>query len=89
MRSVSAREANQAFSRILGEAEGGEEVVITRRGKPVAVLGPWKPPAMTPERQAAIERISKMMHEGVHLGGPPYYKSKDELYDDALGLTEE
>ncbi len=64
-------------------------MVITRRGKPVAVLGPWKPPVMTPERQAAIERISKMMHEGVHLGGPPYYKSKDELYDDALGLTEE
>ena len=81
MRSVSAREANQAFSRIFGEAESGEQVVITRRGKPVAVLGPWKPPAMTPEREAAIERISKMMREGVHLGGPPYYKSRDELYD--------
>ena len=36
MRSVSAREANQASSRILGEAEAGEEIVITRRGKPVA-----------------------------------------------------
>jgi prevent-host-death family protein len=35
---VSAREANQAFSRILGEAEAGEEIVITRRGKPVATL---------------------------------------------------
>ena len=38
MRSVSAREANQQFARILGEAASGEEIVITRRGKPVAVL---------------------------------------------------
>jgi antitoxin (DNA-binding transcriptional repressor) of toxin-antitoxin stability system len=36
MRSVSAREANQQFARILGEAPNGEEVVITRRGQPVA-----------------------------------------------------
>ena len=40
MRSVNAREANQAFSHLLAEAEAGEEVVITRRGKPVATLGP-------------------------------------------------
>ena len=44
MRAVSAREANQSFSRILHEAEGGESVVITRRGKPVAVLAPYPPP---------------------------------------------
>jgi prevent-host-death family protein len=40
MRSVSAREANQQFARILGEAASGEEIVITRRGKAVAVLAP-------------------------------------------------
>jgi prevent-host-death family protein len=80
LRTVTAREANQAFSRILGEAEGGEEIVITRRGRPVAVLRPWKQP-MTPERQAAIERISRLMREGVSLGGGPYYTSRDELYD--------
>ena len=80
LRTVSAREANQAFSRILGEAEGGEEIVITRRGKPVAVLRPWKQP-MTPERRAAIERAIALMREGVDLGGGPYYASRDELYD--------
>ena len=42
MRSVSAREANQQFARILGEAASGEEIVITRRGKPVAVLAPYR-----------------------------------------------
>ena len=40
MRTVSAREANQQFARILGEAANGEEIVITSRGKPVAVLTP-------------------------------------------------
>ena len=42
MRSVSAREANQQFARILGEAANGEEIVITRRGRPVAVLAPYR-----------------------------------------------
>ena len=45
MRSVTAREANQSFSRILSEAEAGEEIVITRRGKVVARL---MPPETTP-----------------------------------------
>jgi hypothetical protein len=70
LRTVTAREANQAFSRILGEAEGG-----------VAVLRPWRQP-MTPERKAAIERAIALMREGVRLGGGPYYASRDKLYDD-------
>jgi antitoxin (DNA-binding transcriptional repressor) of toxin-antitoxin stability system len=32
MRFVTAREANQAFSQILRDAEGRESLVITRRG---------------------------------------------------------
>ena len=40
MRSVSAREANQQFSRLLGEAANGEEIVITRSGEPVVALVP-------------------------------------------------
>ena len=39
MKYVSAREANQAFSRgYLVRPECGEEIIITRHGKPVAVL---------------------------------------------------
>ena len=40
MKTVSAREANQHFSRLLRAAAEGEDVVITRRGKPVAKLVP-------------------------------------------------
>ena len=42
MVTVSAREANQQFSRILEAAVGGQEVTITRRGVPVAKLVPLK-----------------------------------------------
>ncbi len=37
-RRVSLREANQHLSRYVDEAERGAEVIITRRGKPVARL---------------------------------------------------
>jgi len=42
MRAVTAREANQSFSRILKAAESGESVVITRRGEPVAIIAPYR-----------------------------------------------
>ncbi|MGH6912754.1 MAG: type II toxin-antitoxin system Phd/YefM family antitoxin, partial [Geminicoccales bacterium] len=42
MKTVSAREANQQFSRLLGEVAAGEEVVITHRGKPVATILPYR-----------------------------------------------
>jgi prevent-host-death family protein len=79
MRSVSAREANQQFARILGEAADGEEIVITRRGRPVAVLAPYRPPALTPEKEAAIARVVEMMRRGLVHGARRF--SRDEIYD--------
>jgi prevent-host-death family protein len=79
MRSVSAREANQQFARILGEAASGEEIVITRRGQPVAVLSPYRAPAMTPEREAAIEQLLEMMRRGIVRGARRF--SRDEIYE--------
>jgi len=38
MYSVSVAEAKARFSEILGHVEGGDEVIITRRGRPVARL---------------------------------------------------
>lgn len=83
MRSVSARQANQQFSRWLAEAETGEEVVITRRGKPVATLAPYRPPAMTPERMAAVELAIAMMKRGLSIAPdaprPPF--TRDEMHE--------
>src|SRR6266481_3689145 len=68
MRSVTAREANQAFSRILKEAEAGEPVVITRRGQPVAIIAPYRA-ADAQEREHAIEHIVALMRRGLPIGG--------------------
>jgi prevent-host-death family protein len=78
MRAVSAREANQAFSRILQEAEGGEKIVITRRGKPVAVLAPYAADR-TREREEAIERAIALMKKGLPLGGRRF--TRDEMHE--------
>jgi antitoxin (DNA-binding transcriptional repressor) of toxin-antitoxin stability system len=57
----------------------GEEVVITRRGKPVARLAPIAP-AADAERQAEIDRIIAHFREGVDLGEPVAW-TRDELYE--------
>jgi prevent-host-death family protein len=51
MKTVSARQANHEFSDLLSRAERGEEILITKRSKPVAVLGPYRPPLMAAERK--------------------------------------
>lgn len=40
MRVITARDANQSFSRLLTEVERGETVLITKNGKTVAELRP-------------------------------------------------
>ena len=78
MRAVSAREANQAFSRILQEAEGGESVVITRRGKPGAVLAPYVA-YRSRDREQAIERAVELMRKGLPIGGRRF--TRDEMHE--------
>ena len=81
MRRVSLREANQNFAKLIADVEAGEEVVLTRRGRPVARLSP-EPPAVrrgSPEWQAAYERMVAMLERGFNLGGLKV--NRDELYD--------
>ena len=78
MRSVTAREANQAFSRILKEAEGGQSVVITRRGQPVAVIAPYRA-ADGRERERAIEHIVTLMRRGLPIGARDF--TRNEMHE--------
>lgn len=79
MRTVSAREANQRFSKLLEAAVSGEEVTITRHGVPVAKLVPCRPmPARDADerRRAAIEWL-----RSGPLPGPAPVWTRDELYE--------
>jgi prevent-host-death family protein len=78
MRLITAREANQSFSRLLREAEGGETVVVTRRGKPVVVVAPY-PGKQAANREEAVTRIVNLMRQGLPLGGRRF--TRDEMHE--------
>ena len=64
-KTLTLREANQAFSRCIREVEAGEEITITRRGEPVARIVPVRRErVLTPEQEAALERTRQRMEKG-------------------------
>lgn len=77
MRTIGAFEAKNTLGSLLDLVEKGEEVLITRHGKPVArMVAPGNAPGSEAAR-AAAERIREMS-KGMTLGGI----SIRELIDD-------
>ena len=81
MKTVSARQANHHFSDLLSRAERGEEILITKRSKPVAVLGPYRPPLMTAERKRAVQRAIDVMTKGLSWGSILPKFERDEMHE--------
>ena len=81
MRRVTAREANQRFSEVLSAVETGELVVITKRGRPVALMSPYPAEALAAERQGAIDRMIASMNEPVTLRGGFRTFTRDEMHE--------
>jgi prevent-host-death family protein len=78
MLTMGAFEAKTHLSALLERVARGEEVVITKRGRPFARPVPAAPP--DPERiSRAMERI-KAIRKGPSLGGPSW---KDQRGRDA------
>lgn len=75
---VSLREVNQHLTRYVKAVEAGERIVITRRGKPVALLSPVpsEQRRLSPQQEAALERLLSADHR---LGGTA--PSRDELHE--------
>ncbi len=79
-KTVTLRDANQNFARYVREVQAGEEIVITRRGQPVAKLSPVSGKrVLTPEQEAALERTRKRLEKGWPLGIGKV--DRDSLYD--------
>lgn len=68
MRKVGAFEAKNRLGALLDRVENGEEIVITRRGKPVAKLVPAEPGFDRAKAQRAIQGLLEAS-QGVTLGG--------------------
>ena len=60
MIEIGAFEAKTHFSALLERAARGEEILITKRGKPLAKIVPAKPTHNPEEVRAALERLRAM-----------------------------
>jgi prevent-host-death family protein len=80
MKVVNARRANHEFSDLLSRVERGEEILITKRNKPVAVLSPYRLPLMTPEREKAIQHAIDVMGQGLPWGGTLRRFRREEMH---------
>ena len=60
MQHIGAFEAKTHLSQLLDQVEAGQEVIITRRGKPVARLVPMQAETAAERRQAAFARIDEL-----------------------------
>lgn len=67
MAEVGAFEAKNKLSALLDRVESGEEIVITRKGKPVARLVPAA--AEDTRRQRAREAVRRIRERAEKLGG--------------------
>ncbi len=81
MKTVSARQANHEFSALLSRAERGEDILITKHNKPVAVLSPYRAPAMTAQRKRAIQHAIHVMTKGLRWGGTLQRFARNEMHD--------
>lgn len=79
-RQVPIREVNQHLSRYIEIAEQGEEIIITKRGRPVARLSAVEfDRRLSEEQEEALSRSLARMRKGYDLGGHPF--DRDELHE--------
>ena len=85
MRTVSARDANQQFSKILKAAADGEEITITQRGVPVAKLVPVprEDAAAAAERERRKAEALAFFEKGIDIGEPVPW-TREELHLECL-----
>ena len=72
--------ANQHLSRYIETVQEGHEIILTRRGQPVAhLVGVTGKKVLSVEQQEAKIRSMERMLRGYPLGGPPI--RRDERYE--------
>ena len=77
---ISLREANQHLSRYVESVERGDEVIITRRGVPVARLVPFsRSHGLSAPQAEARQRTRERLQRGYHLGGEQ--PRRDDLHE--------
>ena len=82
---VSVSDAKATLTELVSRAEGGEEVVLTRHGKPVVRLQPVRKTIDAVARMALINAVAALAAAEIAPGSDAA-RSQDFLYDDDDGL---
>jgi prevent-host-death family protein len=77
---ISVSEAKAKLTALVHRAEAGDEVVLTRHGKPAVRLVPVRPPPHAKDRRAAIAAMQAAAEEK-RTAGEDAARSQDYLYD--------
>ncbi len=67
--SLGVFDARTRFSELIDRAERGEEIVVTRRGRPVARIVPASGGVRSPEAVAEILEVARRLREGMAARG--------------------
>lgn len=77
---VSLREFNHHLAQYIHSVEQGNEVIVTRRGKPIVAMTPLKKVVqLTRQQQQARKNLSLIMKKGVSLKGEDF--NRDSLHE--------
>ena len=77
---VSLREVNHHLAQYIHSVEKGNEIVITRRGKPIAMMIPLKKVTqLTREQKKSRKNLFSIMEKGLSLRGETF--SRDSLHE--------
>jgi prevent-host-death family protein len=63
MKRITATEARRHLSKLLAVIASGDRIVITKRGRPVAIVSPHPVELTAAEREAAIAKMIAIMDE--------------------------
>jgi prevent-host-death family protein len=73
---VSLRDFNHHLAQYIHTVEQGNEVIVTRRGKPIVAMTPFKKVAqLNRQQQKSIKNLSLTMKKGVSLKGETFNRN--------------
>lgn len=78
---IPVTQAKARLSELMRRAQAGEEIVLTRHGKPAARIVPAAPPPDQRARRALIASVQAAARQRIK-PGPTAARSQDFLYDE-------
>jgi prevent-host-death family protein len=79
---VAVSDAKGQLTELLRRAEAGEEIILTRHGRPAGKIVPIERPRLSPAERMKIIREVQKLAAGKVTPGPDAAHSQDFLYDE-------